>query len=434
MVRPANVDEVAATVAWARERRVAIVPQGGNTGLAGGATPTADGGGTARPQIVLALARMARVRRVDRVAMTIEVEAGCILEHAKQAAVEVGRFLPISFGAQGSATVGGMIATNAGGINALRYGTARQLVLGLEAVLADGAIVRGLSGLRKDNAGYDWKQLLIGSEGTLGVVTAAVLRLTPLPAERALALASVASPDDALALLERCQDALGDAISAFELMSGASMEIVVGHLGGRAPIAGASWLVLIEVADSAGGLRARLEAALSDAADAGVVLDAALPETAEQARRFWTLRESVGEAERRGEKSVKHDVAVRVSDIPAFIRAAEAALADLGPELRTIVFGHLGDGNLHFNVAGASEGSGEAEVTRVVHDVVAGLGGSITAEHGIGQYRIGELLRLKPAAELALLRRIKQALDPEGLMNPGKVLPEEPPTGWSPPL
>jgi FAD/FMN-containing dehydrogenase len=265
-------------------------------------------------------------------------------------------------------------------------------------------------------------------------VTAAVLRLTPLPAERALAFASVTSPEQALTLLERCQDSLGDAISAFELMSGPTMEIVVGHLGGRAPLAGASWLVLIEVADSAGGLRQRLEAALSDAADADVVLDAALPENAEQTRRFWTLRESVGEAERRGEKSVKHDVAVRVSDIPVFIRAAEAALAKLSPKLRTIVFGHLGDGNLHFNVAGTAEGVSDTDVTRLVHDVVAGLGGSITAEHGIGQYRIGELLRLKPAAELALLRRVKQALDPEGLMNPGKVLPEEPPSGWSPPL
>jgi FAD/FMN-containing dehydrogenase len=330
-----------------------------------------------------------------------------------------------------------MISTNAGGINALRYGTARQLVLGLEAVLADGTVVHGLGGLRKDNAGYDWKQLLIGSEGTLGIVTAAVLRLTPLPAERELAFASVASPEQALALLERFQDTMGDAISAFELMSGPTMDVVVGHLGGRAPLAGAGWLVLIEVADSAGRLRERLEGALADAAEAEIVLDAALPESAEQTRRFWTLRESVGEAERRGERSVKHDVAVRVSDVPAFIREAEAALARLSPALRTIVFGHLGDGNLHFNVVvprtGAASVADEA-VTRAVHDVVARFGGSITAEHGIGQYRTGELLRLKPPEELALMRRLKQALDPEGLLNPGKVISGEPPSGWSPPL
>jgi FAD/FMN-containing dehydrogenase len=445
VVRPGSTEEVRATVAWARAHSVGIVPQGGNTGLAGGATPTSDSpDGPA--QIVLSLTRMARVRKVDRVAMTLEAEAGCIVEHAKQAAVEAGRFLPISFGAQGSATIGGMIATNAGGINALRYGTARQLVLGLEAVLADGTVVRGLGGLRKDNAGYDWKQLLIGSEGTLGIVTAAVLRLAPLPAERELAFAAVASPERALALLERCQDAMGDAISAFELMSGPTMEIVVGHLGGRAPLASpasgggpADWLVLIEVADSAGRLRGRLEGALADAADAGVVLDAALPESAEQTRRFWTLRESVGEAERRGERSVKHDVAVRVSDVPAFIRDAEAALARLSPALRTIVFGHLGDGNLHFNVVVPRNGTGAASVadeavTRAVHDVVARFGGSITAEHGIGQYRTGELLRLKAPEELALMRRLKRALDPEGLLNPGKVISGEPPSGWSPPL
>jgi FAD/FMN-containing dehydrogenase len=263
-----------------------------------------------------------------------------------------------------------------------------------------------------------------------------VLRLVPLPAERELAFASVASPEQALALLELFQDRMGDAISACELMSGPTMDIVLGHLGGRAPLAGAGWLVLIEVADSAGRLRERLEGALADAAEAGIVLDAALPDTAEQTRRFWTLRESVGEAERRGEKSVKHDVAVRVSDVPAFIRDAEGALARLSPALRTIVFGHLGDGNLHFNVVvpRRADGVSDGDVTRAVHDVVARFGGSITAEHGIGQYRTGELLRLKPPAELALMRRLKRALDPEGLLNPGKVVSGEPPSGWSPPL
>ena len=422
VVRPAGVEGVQATVGWARVHRVGVVPQGGNTGLAGGASPTADGRGS-RPQVVLSLARMARVHAIDRVGMTLEAEAGCVLEHAKQAAADAGRLLPISFGAQGSATIGGMIATNAGGISALRYGTARQLVLGLEAVLADGTRVRGLSGLRKDNAGWDWKQLLIGSEGTLGIVTAAVLKLVPLPAERTLAYVSVADPERALALLEHVQDAMGEAVAAFELISGAAMELVVGHLGGRAPLPGAHWLVLIEIADSARGLRSRLEDALASAVDADLALDAAPADSHEQIRRFWTLRESIPEAEKRAGPSVKHDVGVPVSEVPVFIREAEEGLAQLGFGLRTIVFGHLGDGNLHFNVAGGGERTPDEAITRTVHDVVARLGGSITAEHGIGQSRIGELLRLKPAAELALLRRVKHALDPDGLLNPGKVLP-----------
>lgn len=426
VARPASTREVRATVQWAGVHRVAIVPQGGNTGLAGGATPNA---GTralvdTRPQVVLSLNRMDAVRNVDRIGMTLEVEAGCIVEQAKKVAARAGRYLPISFGAQGSATVGGMISTNAGGSNALRHGTVRQFVLGVEAVLADGSVVGELGGLRKDNAGWDWKQLLIGSEGTLGVVTAAVLRLLPLPSERALAFVALESPEAALALLERFQDQMGDAVTAFELMSGPTLDLVIRHLGAPSPLNPTPWCVLIEVADSAGDLRRRFEAALAAAAKHGSIEDTALAESTEHARRFWTLRESIAEAERRQQPSAKHDVSVPVTRVPAFLREVETALAQLGPGLQIIAFGHLGDGNLHYNVAGQAAGIADADITRVVHDVVAGFGGSISAEHGIGQYRIAELGRLKPVAELALLRRLKCALDPDELFNPGKVLPE----------
>ena len=418
---PSSTGEVAAVVRAARAHGVAIVPQGGNTGLAGGATPMAG-----RPQLVLHLGRMRRIRRIDRVGMTLEAEAGCVLQAAKSAAEEQGRLLPISFAAEGSATVGGMIATNAGGINALRYGTVRQQVLGLEAVMADGSVLRGLGGLRKDNSGYDWKHWLIGSEGTLGIVTAAVLRLSPLPTQRHVAFAGVRSPAAALQLLERLQDTMGNALSAFELMSGASIARVLQHQGGRLPLEqGADWYVLLELADQAcAQLAEPLQSLLCEAMEAGEVVDAALADSLEQARQFWSLRENITEAERHAGRSLKHDVAVAVSDVPAFIEGATQALAALHPELSVNAFGHLGDGNVHFNVLlpPALEALAE-QIHRRVHDTVATFGGSIAAEHGIGQYRVAELERLKSPAELAWMARVKKALDPDQLMNPGKTLP-----------
>ncbi|CAN5118107.1 FAD-binding oxidoreductase [soil metagenome] len=421
VVRPGSVDDVSAIVRVAAAHGVAVVAQGGNTGLAGGAIPV----GT-RPQIVLSLTRMAKIRRIDRVGMTIEVEAGCIVQTAKDAAEQAGRFLPIAFAAQGSAMIGGVIATNAGGINALRYGVVRQLVLGLEAVLADGSIVRKLGGLRKDNAGYDWKQCLIGSEGTLGIVTAAVLRLAPVVRERRVAFISLESPAAALSLLERLQDTVGDTVSAFELMSGASVDRVVRHVGGRLPVAASNWYVLLEIADNASGLDDRVEQVLMAAAEAGDLVDAALADSLAQLEQFWALRENISEAERHAGVSIKHDIAVSVSDVPAFVEVATAALTALDPALELNAFGHLGDGNLHFNVLTGASRIDKGLVNRTVHDVVNRFGGSIAAEHGIGQYRVDELVRLRPGGELDVMQRIKAAFDPRGLLNPGKVVPTLP--------
>jgi len=417
LVRPSSTEQVAGVVRTARAHGVAVVPQGGNTGLAGGATPLGP-----RPQVVLTLERMASIRALDRVALTVDVEAGCVVETVKRAADEAGRFLPIAFGAQGSATVGGIISTNAGGVNALRYGTTRQLVLGLEAVLADGSILRGLRGLRKDNAGYDWKQLLIGSEGTLGIVTGALLRLVPRPAERAAAVATVESPARALEILERLFDRLGDPLVAFELMSHASVDKARTQLGMTFPLDAAPWYLLMEIADSAGGASERLERALLDVADAGLLLDAVPAASEAQRERFWALREGLGEAELMAGPSVKHDVAVGVSDVPDFLEAATAAVRALSPALAINAYGHLADGNIHYNVM-LGDGAVPADVIlRAVHDVIARFDGSIAAEHGIGQSRVSELARLKQGPELDLMRTLKRTLDPEGILNPGKVL------------
>ena len=418
VVRPRTVEEVATVIRLARSHGMAIVPQGGNTGLAGGATPL-----PGRSQIVLSLNRMNAVRSIDRAGMTMAAEAGCIVEAAKNSALQQGRQLPIGFAAEGSATIGGMVSTNAGGINALRYGTARQLVLGLEAVLADGTILHGMRNLRKDVAGYDWKQLLIGSEGTLGIVTAAMLKLATVPSKRTGAFVAVGSATAALGLLEHVQDTLGDCVSAFELMSDASVQRVVLHLGGRVPMGASPWYVLLEVADNSSDLNDRLEACLDTAVEHGIVQDAAISASLSQLAEFWKLREGMGEAERLAGRSVKHDVSVGVSDVPEFLEAAVRAVAAVASDLDVNAFGHVGDGNIHFNVLGSQRPETDKEINAAVHAVVQQFRGSISAEHGIGQYRVKELAASKSESEHALMRRLKLALDPECILNPGKVLP-----------
>jgi FAD/FMN-containing dehydrogenase len=418
VVRPASTAEVAAVVALCAREGVAIVPQGGNTGLVGGSVPTG-----LRRELVLSLSRMNRIRALDPLDDTATVEAGCVLATVQQAAAQAGRFFPLSLAAEGSCQIGGNLSTNAGGVNVLRYGTAREQVLGLEVVLPDGRIWDGLRGLRKDNTGYDLKQLFLGAEGTLGVITAAVLRLFPHPGAAATAWIAVASARAAVDLLARLRERLGDRISAFELLSRTCLEAVMAHSPGtRDPLAAPHpWHVLAEVTDSGApeALRERVEAALADCAGLGVLRDAALAHSGEQSRALWRIRETVPEAQF---ANVKHDISVPVSRIPEFVERASAALARALPPVDIYCFGHVGDGNLHFNVGPAALLPRRAEVSRIVYDAVAALGGSISAEHGLGQLKREEIRRRKDPLELELMRVIKRALDPQDLMNPGKVL------------
>ncbi|MEP9352542.1 FAD-binding oxidoreductase [Xanthobacter sp. KR7-65] len=417
VARPASTAEVAAVVDICRAAGVALVPQGGNTGLAGGAVPDASGG-----QVVLSLTRMNKVRAVDPVGLTLSADAGCILKVAQDAAAEAGRLLPISLAAEGSATVGGVVSTNAGGVNVLRYGMARALVLGLEVVLADGTVVDMARALRKDNAGYDLKQLFIGTEGTLGIVTGAVLRLVPRPRHTVTALLSVPSPAAALELFALAQEELGDTISAFELMSGYSFDLLKRHLNLTPPIGEGEWFVLMEAGASLAGLREAAEAALAAALEQGIALDGVVAETGAQAAQLWALREHITDGEAREGKSMKHDVSVPITQVPDFLAAADVAIAEGAPGARVNAFGHLGDGNIHYNVV-LAPGQDGAAINTLVHDVVARFSGSISAEHGIGQYRVDELLHRRAPQEIALARRLKAALDPKGTLNPGKVLP-----------
>lgn len=419
VLRPRDTAQVAAAMKLAHERGIAIVPQGGNTGLAAGAVP--DGSGS---QVVLSLSRMAAIRHVDPVGMTLTAEAGCILKTAQDAAAEAGRLLPISLAAEGSCQIGGVVATNAGGLNVLRYGMTRQLVLGLEVVRADGTVVDGLRPLRKDNAGYDWKQLFIGTEGTLGVVTAAVLKLLPRPKHVVTSLLAVPDPAAALRLLKLMQDELGDTINAFELISGFSFGLVETHFALKPPVGGGGWFVLLEASASLEGLRDAVEAALAQALEEEIATDGVIAESQAQAVQLWALRERVTEAELKEGRSLKHDVSVPIPALPAFLADAQAAVEAAFPQARVNAFGHAGDGNIHFNVLAGPEIPGEA-LNRVVHDVVAAHGGSISAEHGIGGYRVAELAHYRAGPELDLARLIKRSLDPKGLMNPGKVLAVE---------
>jgi FAD/FMN-containing dehydrogenase len=418
VVRPASTAEVARVVALCAEHDVAIVPQGGNTGLSGGSVPTGQ-----RRQIVLALGRMNRIRALDRLNDTITVEAGCVLANVQRAADELGRLFPLSLAAEGSCQIGGNLSTNAGGINVLRYGTAREQVLGLEVVLPDGRVWEGLRGLRKDNTGYDLKQLFLGAEGTLGIITAAVLRLHPKPSASATAWIAVASAAAAVELLSTLREKLGERLSAFELLSRSCVEAALAHAPGtQDPLAAPHpWYVLTELADSGeeAALRERVEKVLVDCAERGAIADAALAQSGEQARALWRIRETVPEAQF---TNVKHDIAVPVSKSAEFIERAGPRLAARFPDVRIYAFGHVGDGNIHYNIGPESLVAQRAAVNRIVYDTVAEFGGSISAEHGLGQLKRDEITRHKPPLELELMRALKRTLDPKGLMNPGKVL------------
>ena len=428
VVRPSTTEEVAAVMKLCAEMRTPVVPQGGNTGMCMASVPRADGN-----EIVLALTRMNRIRQVDPLNNTLTAEAGVVLANIQQAADEVDRLFPLSLGAEGSCLIGGNLSTNAGGVNVLRYGNTRDLVLGLEVVLPDGRLWDGLRGLRKDNTGYDLKQLFIGAEGTLGVITAAVLKLFPKPSASATAWTAVKSPEAALELLALLRRHCGDRINAFELISRNCLELVMRHIPGtRDPLpASHEWYVLTELADSSPGdaLRKVLEVALEEAMAAELVLDAALAESESRSKSLWRIREAIPEAARSESGMLyRHDIAVAVSAIPAFIREARTALDQRFPGVNVICFGHLGDGNLHYNafIPGRSRTDSAArearDVTDVVYDIVHQYGGSFSAEHGVGLAKVAELRRYKSEVELDMMRAIKRTLDPDGLMNPGKVL------------
>ena len=427
VVRPADVDEVARVVAACGEFGLAIVPQGGNTGLVGGATPD-----RCERQIVLSTARLRSVRAIDPVNDTITVEAGCTLADVQAAALAMERLFPLSLASEGSCTIGGNLSTNAGGTGVLRYGNARDLCLGVEAVLPNGDVVNHLAGLRKDNTGYHWSDLLIGAEGTLGVITAATLKLFPLPRARWTAWAGVSSPESALRLLAIARSRCGPTLTAFELISDFALALVEKHFPtSRSPFPQRfPHAVLIEVSDHESEAHARelLEGLLDQAIGADIVIDAVIAEDLARSKSLWALRENISEAQAAEGKNVKHDVSVPISEIGAFLRATDAALFDRFPGIRMVTFGHLGDGNLHYNVSPPDGQRDEVflalqpAINRVVHDAVVAHGGSISAEHGIGQAKREELVRYKSAAEMALMRAIKAAIDPSGMMNPGKVL------------
>lgn len=427
VLRPTSVQEVSAIMRIAHEASIAVVPQGGNTGLVGGQMPDQSG-----EAIVLSLSRINKVRAIDAVNNTLTVDAGLTLAAAQEAAASADRFFPLSLASEGTCQIGGVLSTNAGGTQVLRYGNARDLVLGLEVVLANGDIWSGLTGLRKDNTGYDLKQLFVGSEGTLGIITGAVLKLFPRP--HAVSTAFVAVPDVASAVtLLRIADAIsGGQVSTFELVPRIGIEFVTRHLEGASdPLPDpASWYVLIEM--TAGTKAARLseimEASLSEGFDQGLVSDAVIAQSEAQRTDFWRLRESLSDVQRAEGGSIKHDVSVPVSRIADFIEAATKAVSERLPGIRPVPFGHIGDGNVHFNL-GQPEGMDKGafldlwgEMNAIVHGIVCEMDGSISAEHGVGQLKRDEIAATKSLVEMGMMRTLKNALDPKGILNPGKVV------------
>ena len=426
VVRPGSTAEVAAVVRACSAAGVAMLPQGGNTSHCGASIPDKSG-----KTVLISLSRLNKIRAVDAANNTITVEAGCVLQNLQEAALAVDRLFPLSLAAEGSCQIGGNLSTNAGGVQVLRYGNARELVLGLEVVLPDGEVWNGLRGLRKDNTGYDLKQLFIGAEGTLGIITAAVVKLFPLPRSTATAWLAIASPQAAIGLLNGLQAAFGAMLTACELVSDISLGMVLKHIpGAQPPLEKSPWYLLVELSGSGeeAALRDALATFLEPALENGEISDAVLAQSVDQAKRLWNLRESISEAQKIEGFSIKHDISVPVSRIPEFLERAGSALQHAWPGIRIVAFGHVGDGNLHYNQSKPEAGENAAfiaaqpQVNEMVHDIVHQLGGSISAEHGIGQLKREEILRYKSPLEMQMMRTIKQAFDPRGLMNPGKVV------------
>jgi FAD/FMN-containing dehydrogenase len=427
VVRPASTEQVAHVVKLCAAQGVSIVPQGGNTGLVGGGVPNASG-----TQVVLSLQRMNRVRAIDADNLTMTVDAGCVLHAVQEAARAAGFWFPLSLAAEGSCTIGGNLATNAGGTQVLRFGNARDLCLGLEVVTPHGEVWHGLSGLRKDNTGYDLRHLMIGSEGTLGIITGATLKLAPQPAASMTAMATCADLPACVRLLSLARQRLGDTLTGFEVMNDVSLALVAQHMPQlRQPLPAAPWSVLLELSDqqSAEHARTQFEALLEAALEQQVIDDAAVAESVAQSRTMWHLRESIPLAQAEEGLNIKHDVSLPVSRIAAFCAAAQAQLTREVPGSRLVNFGHLGDGNLHFNVQAPLGGDAaaflkgeESRVNTIVYDCVGAHGGSISAEHGVGALKVGELAARKDATALSMMRAVKAALDPQGLMNPGRVI------------
>jgi FAD/FMN-containing dehydrogenase len=431
VAQPDTVSDVQKVVRWCAANGLKIVPQGGNTGMSGAATPDEIG-----DTVVLSLSRLTGIRAVDPVNNTITVDAGCTLAEVQTAAREAGRLFPLSLPSEGSCTIGGNLATNAGGCQVLRYGNARELCLGLEVVCADGELWNGLRGLRKDNTGYDLRDLFVGSEGTLGVITGATLKLFPMPAAQLTAMAALDDPHRALELLGLAQQQLSASLTAFELISDLCLDLVARHFP-QCPKPfeqAAPYYVLLECSDAESETHAteRFEALLGQALEAGLIRDAIVADSIGRSRALWALRENISEAQAAEGKNIKHDISVPISAIADFIEDTSAAIERAHPGIRMVVFGHLGDGNLHYNVSPAPELSGpdnekaflglQPDINRITHDAVVAAGGSISAEHGLGLLRRDEAARYKSAVEMRMMRAIKDTLDPAHRMNPNKVL------------
>lgn len=426
VVRPANTDETAKVVRICYETRTPIVTQGGNTGMSGGSTPDSSGA-----QVILSTVRMNAIREVDPLNNTLTAEAGALLANIQSAAAEVNRFFPLSLGAEGSCTIGGNLATNAGGVAVLRYGNTRELALGLEVVLPDGRIWNGMRALRKDNTGYDLRDLFIGSEGTLGVITAAVLKLHPRPTARTTAWVGATSIQDLVTLLSLLRAHCGERLVAFEMMSEASLQLILEHVSDvRSPLSTQHrFHALVELADmQEAGLRELLETSLGAALEQQLIQDVVVSVSGAQTQAFWKIREGISQAQVRAGKAIKHDIALPISALAEFVQCADAAVLAAWPTASIINFGHLGDGNLHYNLllppgTTYEELSATTSVAnRIVHDIVSKFNGSISAEHGVGQLRRDELRHYKSEVEFDLMMRVKQSLDPNHIMNPGKLL------------